>query len=533
LVRDWRELRALRHRLGDGLRRLPREPTRSVLIVGLTGIADIVLQTPLITAFRLAGYRPMVVLNAHGAVAEATYRAVGVEEFIYHEDWLPTTVATPPMAPAPRLEDLLALRHGDVAVGRYAISWLMRRLRNGDPDLSGAHQLAVQAAVSEACDYAISSRAIVERHRPDAVLFLDHGYTPAGQLFDVALESGAACFTWNAAHRNGVLMLKRYGPENRDVHPSSLSPASWERLCAMRWTDEHWDRLRNEIEDCYRTGQWYGEVGTQIDKRFPTPEALKAELGLDPAKRTAVIFPHIFWDATFFWGTDLFRNYEEWFVESLKAACANDGLNWIVKVHPGNLVKDRRDGYRGEHSEITAIRKAVGALPPHVRVIEAGADVGTLALYRVLDYCLTVRGTVGIEAAAFGKNVVTAGTGRYDRLGFTTDPGAAGAYLDTLSRLETLPPPEQRRIELARRYAYGVFVARPMPLESIHFAYRQNETASLEVREKIDGWTMWSAPDIRAIAAWIETGDEDFLNPTVLGPSAADAGFVDVCGVHI
>ena len=56
-------------------------------------------------------------------------------------------------------------------------------------------------------------------------------------------------------------------------------------------------------------------MGTQFDKVFPTRDELTGRLGLDPGLRTALVFPHIFWDGTFFWGHDLFPNYEAFFAE--------------------------------------------------------------------------------------------------------------------------------------------------------------------------------------------------------------------------
>ena len=508
--REWRALRQMHRQFYSGLKSTPRKPKHKVLVVGLTAPEEITLQAPLITAFRLAGYRPVIVLDSRSLLARAAYRAIGVDLFVYYEDYLPAAACAPDTAPDTSLESLLQISHQDAAIGRYAISWLMRTTRDGNPDLSAARRVAIQKTIESACAYAEAVRDIVDIHQPAAALLLDHGYSPAGQLFDIVLHSGGSCFSWNTAHRDGRLMLKRYGTDNRNVHPSSLSLTTWNRLKEMNWNDT-WDRLRQEIEDCYHSGEWYGEVGTQFRKRFPSQEDLKVELGLDPTKKTAVIFPHIFWDATFFWGTDLFDNYEQWFIESLKAACANDRLNWIVKVHPGNLVKDRRDGYSGEHSEITAIRESVGTLPPHVHLIDASSDIGTLSLYHVLDYCVTVRGTVGVETSAFGKTVVTAGTGRYDRLGFTVDPDSRADYLATLARLETLPPPDSAQVELARRYAYGVFVSRPVHLQSVKFAFSQDAAASLDVSGS-DGQTFWCAPDVTSIAEWIESGDDDYLN---------------------
>ena len=42
-----------------------------------------------------------------------------------------------------------------------------------------------------------------------------------------------------------------------------------------------------------------------------------------------------------------------------------------------------------------------GELPSHISVIYPETDISTLSLFQIGHYCLTVRGTVGIEASAF------------------------------------------------------------------------------------------------------------------------------------
>jgi hypothetical protein len=243
-----------------------------------------------------------------------------------------------------------------------------------------------------------------------------------------------------------------------------------------------------------------------------TADLLRERLQLDPAKRTAVIFPHIFWDATFFWGVDLFDDYEHWFLEVVRAAAANDRLNWIIKVHPANVIKDRRDGVVGLPSELRLLNREFAELPGHIRVIPADTDISTLSLYAIMDYCLTVRGTVGIEAACFGKQVLTAGTGRYDGLGFTLDASDRAEYLNRLGYLEQLPLPSADRVERARRYAYGVFLCRPLPLSALQMEYRQDSHATLHVAYRAQFVAdLLSSPDIRGLVGWIESGAEDFF----------------------
>lgn len=516
-TRERAELRAVLDRIGDSVvRHAERYPVRGrALVVGLGTVAEAVMQSAVLLGARAAGYETTVLLHSRSARLERAYRAFGVACFAYWEDCLDDGVhpqTSVLMERVGTIGDILSLSAKGAYVGRYAVSTEMRRTRRGDPVLDDATRPHVAAALSAALNAADAAEAILDRVAPDAIFFIDHGYTPVGQLFDLQIGRGGACFTSNAAHRNGALILKRYGTDNRDQHPSSLSARTWRRLLDLDWPPAAWDRVQSEVRSCYESGEWFSEVGTQFGTSAIDPSAVAARLGLDPKKKTAVVFPHIFWDATFFWGTDLFRNYEDWFKEALRAACRNDRLNWVVKVHPGNTVKAVRDGYRGESSEAAAIRAAVGSLPPHVKLLPEESDVSTYSVLQFLDYCLTVRGTVGIEAAALGKRVITAGTGRYDRLGFTIDPETPGEYLDLLSRLDSVPPPSRDAVERARRYAYGVFVARPLRLQSVDFRYRKDERASLEAR------VCWSASqdpfalaDIRAVAEWIESGEEDFI----------------------
>jgi hypothetical protein len=346
-------------------------------------------------------------------------------------------------------------------------------------------------------------------------LFVDRGYTPQGELFDICLTHGIDSITWNAAHRSNALVLKRYALGNRDEHPASLSEESWHRLCTMKWTEAHRQRLQQELYNTYASGDWYSEVGTQFNKRLVDVEELRRRLGLDPSKKTVLLFPHILWDGTFFWGNDLFGSYEEWLIETVRAACANDRVNWIIKIHPANVVKDIRDGFRGEPSEVIAIRKFIGSLPPHIFIIPTESEINTFSLYGLMDYCVTVRGTVGIEAAVFGIPVITAGTGRYDHKGFTIDSENREEYLDRIARIQDIPRLSPSQRELAERFAYGVFLLRPLPLTTVTLEYQKDPKAAQNTCVNIVAEEDWlKARDIRAFAEWASSSNQpDFLVP--------------------
>jgi hypothetical protein len=473
------------------------------------------VEITLVKAFELAGYRPLI-LTDYDRWMERYYRASGIADIVYWEDFVrPIDDATvqAAMDSVRSFEHLVKLDYKRARVGKYAASTALRHLRAGNLDLSSAPtRAALLPFLRRAMQYAEAAESIVQALAPRIALSVDPGYTPRGELFDICLAAGIDTITWNAAHKNNHLMLKRYSPANRDVHPASLSNETWRNMTSMDWTPADAALVRRELVDTYVSGEWYSEVGTQFHTSLREAGDVRRDLALDGSKKTAVIFPHIFWDGTFFWGTDLFGSYEEWFMETMTVACANRAVNWIVKVHPANQVKNVRDGVQAEASEMAAIRAIADTLPSHIRVIPPENRMNTLSLYGVMDYCVTVRGTVGIEAAAFGIPVLTAGTGRYDRLGFTVDSESKAQYLDRLAHIQELPPLSPVQRELAERFAYGLFLVRPLALRTVALEYQRDAKASLRTSLRMEaGDDLAAAPDLRALAEWIQSGREDFV----------------------
>lgn len=487
-----------------------------VLIVS-SGSLGLLIEIALTKAIEAAGYRPMI-LAGYDRWVDRYYRAAGVEDVSYWEEWHRPVSRTEAIAVLDGLgtfEQFIQADYCGARVGKYAASTGLRHLRVGRLDLSiPSVREALLPFLHHAMSSARAARAIVDNVKPDLVLSVDPGYTPRGELFDVCLAAGIDTITWNAAHKNNSLMLKRYRQSNRDVHPASLSSDTWRELKARPWTNLEGARLRQELVDSYQSGEWYSEVGTQFHTASQDAAEIRRALALEDDKKTAVIFPHIFWDGTFFYGTDLFESYEEWFVETMKVAYANKEVNWVVKIHPANLVKNARDGVGAEPSELVAIRSLGASVPSHVRIIQPDSRMSTLSLYRVMDYCVTVRGTVGIEAASFGIPVFTAGTGRYDRRGFTIDSDTRAQYLDRLRLIHETPPLSTDQQTLAERFAYGIFLARPFSLRTVTMEFQRDAKVSLHSTVHVPkGQDPAAAPDLRLLTDWIRSGTEDFLSP--------------------
>jgi len=423
-------------------------------------------------------------------------------------DWVAQQVGT-----LESMHDWLALEYRGVHVGRFVIAMAQRRYRGrldfADPVIQ--EDLRRQLAVS--VRHTIAATRMIQKMKPDCVLVMDRGYTGQGEVFDLAINQGIDTLVWNLGYKSNRIVFKRYNLGNERDHHLCPSADSWRRICSIPWNPENGNRIRQELFDCYQTQDWFSLVGAQYDKKILSQATTREKLGLSSDKKVAVIFPHILWDGSFFWGKDIFSDYTHWLVETIRAAAANPRLQWVVKLHPAHLVKIKQMNDAVRPLEFDVIERTVGNLPDHVKLVHPDTELSTYSLFQIADYTVTVRGTVGIESGLFGVPVVTAGTGRYDRRGFTLDSSTREEYLQKLATLETYPRLSAEQVELAERYAYGVFIGRPLSLSSLSLAYARDGKATPKVTVHCQTREQWlGSPDMQKLTAWISDGKlEDML----------------------
>jgi hypothetical protein len=298
--------------------------------------------------------------------------------------------------------------------------------------------------------------------RPKLILANEKGLVGSCEVFYAATRSQIDFVQWVSCQEPNSTMLKRYRRDNERDHPFSLGPESWRQVQELPWQECYREQLLETIQRGYKEGGWFRYKRLTENQRQSERAELLARLQLDPAKRTAIIYSHILNDANLFYGEDLFQGgYEQWLVETVRAALENPRVNWVLKVHPANRGRNRVLGYTGEFGEVLAIKRAFGALPESLRVVYPDDEVSPLSYFGITDWGVTVRGTIGLELPCFGIPVITAGTGRYSHKGFTEDSETAPQYLDKLRSIDSIPRLSEDRVRLAILYALAVFRARP------------------------------------------------------------------------
>ena len=391
----------------------------------------------------------------------------------------------------PDYEQLMNFEFKGVNLGRHALSAVGRKHFKAvfdpqEPEIRSSIVTFFQRSIQKT----LAARALFKEHGILQVLMNEPNYDNIGISRSIVL-AGGSYIQFCQPFEESAFVLKRYRSDNGCVHPISLSKQSWNAL--LERNEKDLDVEIQKIFDVKYGGK--NELSRRIglDSPHMSKEAVIAKIALNPMRRTAVIFSHVLWDANMFWGTDLFvGGSEEWLIETIRLAMQNPDVNWLVKVHPANVWKMRAAGKEIVYNDVMAIEKKLGPMPSHVRIILPEDNINPWSLFKVTDVGFTIRGTIGMELPLLGIPVVTAGTGRYDRHGFTIDPQTIEEYTRIVETVQDLPRLGLEQIDRAKRFFWGI--SNPRAWRSDLFSVI-SKYGSHEFCVRLNPWSNSSAAD--------------------------------------
>ncbi len=514
-------------------REIPEPPTGAPLAI-LSCMGDweytLKIEAMLGIGLRMEGWRVVYLLKDRSLrLAPRWLRCAGFREVLYFSDFVTEDRGSEieahireVRAAGESFEQVKSWTFRGCLIGPQILASISRKIFSAGFDITSPDvRDKVQGQLWAAITFVLAAEKLLDRNRPGLLGLMEANYTFSASLVDAAIARGTRVVQFLQPNREDAMIFWRLTPETRRMHPATVSPGTMARLAVMPWTASHEREVNQLFEDRYG-GKWHLQSRNQIGASEKSRGQIAVELGLDPSKPVAVVFSSVLWDANLFYGRDLFKDNGEWFIETVRSACANDRVNWLVKLHPVNTWKREMEGLTGELAEMRLIRESIGELPRHVRLLQPDCGVSTRSLFEHADFGVIVRGTSGMEMPCFGKTVITAGTGRYSGLGFTSDPATKGEYLDLLARIPDIPTitPEQRL--LARKHLFAAFKLRPWELKSFVSEMRpprgaaDMEHARLRPRARTVR-EIESHGDLRKWAKWATGGESpDYIDEDVL-----------------
>jgi hypothetical protein len=442
-------------------------------------------------------------------------------DLIFLDDLKMHDIAIPPDVDA-EIDGLKTFRefkqyeYEGIPIGKMALSTFSRQRATGIMDLSSPEaEEAVRFWLRQLYRSLVASKELYAQKRISMLFFTEVFMEEYGALYYAALTKKLNIVRFAGTVRDDAVVVQHLTDQSDRTHFSSISQNSWRRILDYPDTPLIDQELDKNFSDRYGD-RWALSKRNQPNTKIISVDEARTVLEIPEGNKVAVIYSHILYDTLFFNGEDLFENYADWLVQTVKAACANTNVIWFIKVHPSNLWRGELEYYHeGKYEEVRLLEQYIGKLPGHVRLVYPDTPISPYTWMQVADFGVTVRGTSGIELGALGKTVITAGSGRYEDIGFTVNSKTIEEYLNLLSKLPRVSPPTDKQKWLARRFAYATFCMKPFTMDFIRPIARSGKRgiSSSDDLVYLGSFGEVAPKSLMRFAKWsMDQSNVDFLN---------------------
>src|SRR3989339_113215 len=411
------------------------------------------------------------------------------------------------------VNEIKNMRYKNTLVGIHSLASFSGIVPSGKIQIDRKSRKNIAKIVRSSCRIVDGIEKIIELTKPEKVLVLDKGTVGVCEIFYESIYREIDYLQWASCHEPNSIIVKRYNTDNFREHPFSVSEKTWNNY--KNNNENYSEFVLDYFKKGYLDGKWFEYKKLATNKALVTKEEIIKRLKLNSDKKIAIIFSHILNDANFFFGKDLFKNgFTEWLVKTVEVARKNKDVNWLLKLHPANIFRRKNMKYQGEYGEIIAIKESLGKIPENITIIPADININPYSFFKIADYGITVRGTIGAELPCFGVSVLTAGTGRYSGRGFTIDSNSVEEYLDKIANIQKIPALSDNQRKLALKHAYLFFKERPAKYNTyIHDIYPYPQGHPLNRDIEIIDKNLFENKDLVSLSNFISNSkDEDYLS---------------------
>ena len=243
------------------------------------------------------------------------------------------------------------------------------------------------------------------------------------------------------------IILKKY----RSLNDVGFYPLKPEQRCFSYMMNQCNDvviKLADRyLRDRFSQNVNHISVNLAFDQRkriFNNQKEFCQHFGLDPDKKIVFVMLHAFNDQphSHFANRMLFRDYYDWFEETLNIAKSVDSVNWIFKEHPAAEFYLTRD--------VSLDKIFQGVSNANIRFLNRKADFNASSLQHLASAIVTCIGTAGLEYSCIGIPSVLAGESPYSTFGFTINPSNVQEYKEQLRNIHKLERLNDREMQIAK-----------------------------------------------------------------------------------
>lgn len=316
---------------------------------------------------------------------------------------------------------------------------------------------------------------ILQSKNYKAVLVSHQVGIKSGVMLRVALRYGLEGYLGNGYHQASFQCFRKVN----EVYEYRNKPTKEdiEEIINKLGTDLEEKFLKNSREAIAGEKNRDGLNAFSKKNNYYTDRAIfNKEYKIDPTKKNIFVMLHAFNDyphSHFRWM--IFKDYYDWFFQTLEFAKKQDNVNWIFKQHPSIKYYPMKN---------INMKKLFTNCADNIYYIDEDKQIDTRSLVYCADVVITCLGSAGFELPAMGAiPAITAGDNFYTGLDFAIEPINKKEYFDILKdadKINKLTPEIQKRAKAAYIHIYDI--------STVSFTAYPKLSLSEEKDKNIDNW---------------------------------------------
>lgn len=276
---------------------------------------------------------------------------------------------------------------------------------------------------------ALGFQRFLDKHTADLVV-VDHGiYVPQGVIVEIAKKRGIRVLTFNTGYRKSTFLFA----EGDSYH------------FAIPRSKEFAERTYTENQRKVALDYVKSRISGRSDWVHFQPQPAARELYFDQSKTHVAIFPNVLWDADVHFEEGIFASSLEWLEKTLEFLGNNSNVIVHLRIHPG----EKKGAVVSRYSVSDFLRENQIESTPNLIIYDAENDINSYELAEMCDYSIVFGSKIGIDLAALGHRVLTAGDCWTRDKGVTTDPATPQEYFRLLEAPNLISSSRARGLDFA------------------------------------------------------------------------------------
>lgn len=341
-------------------------------------------------------------------------------------------------------DDLVNLVVREIPVGKYIYDTILRR-----KSLSTITSIQIGLKISVAYEliYFFAILHYFNDQEIDFVVLPDNLYRD-GLIFEIIAQRGIKCIA--GIDFNGISMHKYETKQDYSYHCRTPDDSIVEHIINSQEFDdkiEHYLNMRTSgDEKQHDVMRAYDKNKISISRKD-----LISLYGLGEDKKIILVMPHIFCDAPHGYPGMMFKDYENWLINTCLRLSRNPNINILIKEHPSASL----------YNEQGLIDKILERYGFRERLISK--DINTKALFNCVDVLVTCGGTAAMEFPCYGIPVLIAAKSPVAHFSYTINTESIEQYYNEIDHIHEYTPLSENQIKMARIVLYTIHSLMKVP----------------------------------------------------------------------